>query len=310
MYKKKFRQWKINTGRRGWNLRKDQETSVKPNQNVPLSRTLTQPGPLQLAESSLRAIRVDVLQYLMPQLPRGYGPVSSTDDARPFYLTHSLPSPVIAFLYSMAHGIFLNLKENAPSAGAYFEKAFAQIGSIIREGGMMTGLCFLYVIAQSYFRENPEIRQLLIKQLYGMSLQIYGRNSNIVHWARYLLMMPDDRRKEVVEIYSTVAAGAIIQALGRYASVSIAARIRALQIKRFLGRPIIPAEWESIIEDGKKSPQKLELTWRNAVLYYCNAISDDLEEHQKVEDMTREFTDRLRTMKKEDVVSPAQIGTV
>ena len=246
--------WKITSGRKGWDtrwLRQVNATSLK----LPQRRPSTM-GDLGSQERCLHLLRDSVRRKLNLIIPPGYTPVDAVYSA-PSQLTEGIvPECLLVFGRSLGAAIALADTERASVCGAFFEKAFREIERIIRSSYHESDLILVHNVAATYPLSRPDVRQILLKQLYQMSLKIHGPHYHLTLWTKCLLDTPDNAGYALAQVFCQTLSNTICDALGKYSSYALKARIRNLDAKdksTDAERHIL--EYEELIRDCRASPE-------------------------------------------------------
>ena len=313
MYKKKFRQWKFQTNRKGWGIRSGQRSQSASSHHAldkkdpaTIFLVLDLPGSLRDQEKSLHHMCEDIHRTLRPLLPAHHVRILSLDSPITERLKFPTPPIILTYYESLLSGMELASSGKMSTCGAFFERSFSAIEDVLKEDYWLKTSWILDSFQAAAYLGTPEILTMLLTQIYQMCLRLYGRDHPIAQCASIILRAPINRRSDVICLFATAFADVVDDILGRYDFTSAYYRMKLLQIKSH-NRNIDPAalipEWEKNLRECKLSPQPDSLLHYNAINQYADNLIEVLKDYERAEETLLLMPERLAQARKEDNLS-------
>ena len=311
MYKKKFRQWRFQTNRGGWDVR---STCLKRRTfdagSDQLFRHPGLPAALQVQVAALRVIWDDAFSRLKSHLPPNYSPVTTAGSPRRDMCTFSTPEYLMIFQRSFGTGLeMMTEKGKASTCGAFYEQAFEQIEPIVRTQYVSSTIYLIDSLMETYFYNQPAVRRLLLVQLRNMASKVGvgGPRNNIALWTGYLLQMPDAALPDALERLTRAFTASLCAVLGPLHYNSLATRIRLMKIRSecITNTTELIKEWEQLSIDAQVSPDTCESLVYNVSYGYCNLLHTVMGDHARAVSHLAPYPTRLKIAKKDELPFPA-----
>ena len=297
MYKKKFRQWKFQTFRSGWDrrLNRGDPTAVS-------LRRLKHPEGLRLQELTFHTLCDEIRRGLALQLPRSHSPLTAATVGRqPFRLPLPTPDCLTIFQRSFGSGLdLMKTRKKASTWGALYEKAFEQVEPILRSGYVCTPIYFFDTLMDTVHQDQPAVRKLLLRYLNKMAIEIFSPGHALSILTKTLLTSSDQDQSMILDSLASSFTDAFCDVLGPLDYTSIATRMRALKIKSKHSTVGVIPLWEQVLLDAKRSPHASNSLIWNAEFYFADLAYTTMGDMQKTEENLRHFPAQLKAVRRED----------
>ena len=297
MYKKKFRQWRFQTFRAGWDSRAIRTSAMSKRINV-----VQLPAEMRTRERSFRILFDHALRGFTAQLPTHYKPLTGVDGGtQARHLSLPTPDCIQIFRSSFAAGLeLMNQRGKAATWGALFEKAFEQVEPILRSNYVCAPIYFFDVVMETYLMNQPGPRRLLLTHVNRMAVRIHGPNHEFAVCTNALLQAHNFNSSELLMRLAEAYTDATCNVLGPLEYYSIATRMQNMSIRARNSTANLDQPWQCLILDAEQSPHTCPTLAWNATYYYADlayTLSSDMEKTVKI---LEEFPARLQKATKED----------